>query len=153
LPKYFLLEGDPYPFQISQTVAKVLAKLKREKNWVISYQSAVGPLEWLKPSTEDIIVALKNRGIEKLLVVPISFVSDHIETLCEIDIEYRHFAEKLGINDFRMSKALECHPDFIRALVDSIESVIETDHAQDRLGLNDHLNLELTGKSPFIKTQ
>ena len=122
LPVYFLKEGDPYPFQISQTVAKILTRLGRNSEWVISYQSAVGPFEWLKPSTEDVIQALAQKGFKKLLMIPISFVGDHIETTCEIDIEYRHFAEKQGIEDYRMSKAIECHPQFIRALADSVEA-------------------------------
>ncbi len=121
LPLYFLMQGDRYAFEISQTVAKVLTRLERQNLWAISYQSAVGSLEWLKPSTEAMIKALAHRGIKKLLVVPISFVTDHIETLCEIDIEYRKVAEDAGIKDFRISKALECHPGFIRALGDCVE--------------------------------
>jgi len=122
LPLYFLTEGDPYPFQIAQTTARILEKLGRRKKWALSYQSAVGPLQWLKPSTDDMLTALARRGIKKIVVVPVSFVTDHIETLCEIDIEYRHFAQNLGIEDFRMSKALECHPGFISALADAVEA-------------------------------
>ena len=124
LPLYFLKEGDPYPFQIAQTTSLILEKLNRQQSWVISYQSAVGPMQWLKPSTEDIIKALARRGITKVLVVPIAFVTDHIETLCEIDIEYRKYAEDLGIKDFRMARAIECHPRFIGALADSVEAVL-----------------------------
>ena len=125
LPLYYLREGDPYPFQIAQTVSKIVGQLGRKDRWAISYQSAVGPFEWLKPSTDSILKALAQRGEKKLLVVPVSFVTDHIETLCEIDIEYRALAEKLGISDFRMSKALECHPAFIKALADCIEASLE----------------------------
>lgn len=124
LPLYFLAEGDPYPFQIAQTAAKILTRLQRTRDWVISYQSAVGPLQWLKPSTEDMIEVLIRRGFKKLLIVPVSFVTDHIETLCEIDIEYRQFAEKRGVEDFRMSRAVECHPAFIRALADTVEAAL-----------------------------
>jgi ferrochelatase len=124
LPLYFLTEGDPYPFLISQTVAAILTKLGRTDSWSIAYQSAVGPLQWLKPSTDDMIKALARRGYKKLLIVPVSFVGDHIETTCEIDIEYRHMANKLGIADFRMIKAIEAHPTFIHALADTIESTI-----------------------------
>ncbi len=121
LPLYFLMEGDIYPFEIAQTVAKVLSRLNRDNRWVISYQSAVGPFQWLKPSTDAIIKALAHRGEKKILVVPISFVTDHIETTCEIDIEYRAVAQKLGVSDFRMSRALECHPLFIKTLADCVE--------------------------------
>ncbi len=122
LPLYFLLEGDPYAFEIAQTVARIVDRLKKQDSWVIAYQSAVGPMRWLKPSTEAMINHLAKRGIKKLLVVPVSFVSDHIETLCEIDIEYRAVAESAGIKDFRVSKALECHPGFIHALADCVEN-------------------------------
>jgi len=121
LPLYFLAQGDLYPFEIAQTVAKILDRLGRRHAWAISYQSAVGPMRWLKPSTDAMIKALARRGIKKLIVIPISFVTDHIETLCEIDIEYRALAEGLGIKDFRMSKALESHPSFINALADCVE--------------------------------
>ena len=136
LPKYFLADDDPYPFQVAQTVAKILGMLKRSENWTISYQSAVGPMEWLQPSTDDVIKMLAGLGIKKLLIVPVSFVGDHIETLCEIDIEYREFAEKLGIRDYRMSKAIESHPGFIEALADTVESVLEKPQAKGKQGFN-----------------
>lgn len=124
LPVYFLSEGDQYPFEVAQTVALILQQLNRRQLWSISYQSAVGPLIWLKPSTDAMINALAKRGVKKLIVIPISFVTDHIETLCEIDIEYRSQAKKVGIEDFRMSKALESHPGFIKALADCVDSSI-----------------------------
>ncbi len=122
LPLYFLAEGDPYPFEIVQSVTKILDRLNRKDNWTLSYQSAVGPMQWLKPSMEEMLKALARRGVKKIIIVPISFVTDHIETLCEIDIEYRALAEKAGILDFRMTRALECHPGFITAVVDCIEA-------------------------------
>lgn len=124
LPMYFLTEGDPYPFEINQTVAQILSKLGRTKRWSLVYQSAVGPFEWFKPAVEDMMAALARRGIKKFLFVPVSFVTDHIETVCEIDIEYRKLAESLGVKDFRMSRAVECHPGFIGALADSVESLL-----------------------------
>jgi ferrochelatase len=130
LPLYFLTEGDQYPFLISQSVAAILTKMNRIDRWTIAYQSAVGPVQWLKPSIDEVIKALARRGYKKVLVVPISFVGDHIETTCEIDIEYRHMAEALGIKDFRMMKAIESHPAFIRALADTIESTIKINSHQ-----------------------
>jgi len=124
LPMYFLTEGDPYPFQISQTVANVLANIERHDRWAIAYQSAVGPLQWLKPSTEDMIKALAKRGKDRVIIIPISFVNDHIETTVEIDMEYRVVAKKAGIRDFRMTKAIECHPGFIKALADTVEQAL-----------------------------
>ncbi|MBI5024588.1 MAG: ferrochelatase [Candidatus Omnitrophica bacterium] len=124
LPLYSLMEGDPYAFQVSQTVARILVKLGRTNRWSIAYQSAVGPLQWLKPSLEDMLEAVTRRGYKKLLIVPVAFVTDHIETLCEVDIEYRKLAEALGVTDYRMSLAIECHPEFIRALADSVEAAL-----------------------------
>lgn len=131
LPLYFLTEGDPYPFQVAQTAAKILGLLERKDRWALAYQSAVGPLQWIKPSTEDMIAALARRGVEKLIVIPVSFVADHIETLCEIDMECRQFAERIGIHDFRMSKAIECHPGFIGALADSVEDAFKNGHCRE----------------------
>lgn len=130
LPLYFLSEGDPYPFLVAQTVAGILAKLGRTNRWSIAYQSAVGPLQWLKPSLEDMLEALNRRGYKKILIVPVSFVTDHIETLCEVDIEYRQLARDLGVQDYRMSRAIECHPEFIRALADSVEEALLPANAQ-----------------------
>ncbi len=121
-PLYFVKEGDPYSYLVWQSISRILADLKRMHNWSISYQSAVGPMAWLKPSTDAMIKALAQRSVKKMIVVPISFVTDHIETLCEIDIEYRELAKDCGIEDFRMSKAIECHPGFIGALADCVEN-------------------------------
>lgn len=125
LPLYFLTEGDPYPFQISQTVGAILGQLNRSDNWTISYQSAVGPLQWIKPSTEDMIKTLIQKGIKKIIVVPVAFVGDHIETTVEIDDEYRHLAQEMGVEDFRMTKALETHSGLIEALADTVEKQIQ----------------------------
>jgi ferrochelatase len=124
-PLYFVKEGDPYSYLVSQTISKIVSRLNRQHQWSISYQSAVGPLMWLKPSTDATLAALAHRGVKKIIVVPISFVTDHIETLCEIDIEYRHLATHEGITDYRMSKALECHPAFISALADCVENSLK----------------------------
>lgn len=86
----------------------------------LAYQSRVGPVEWLKPYTESAIRQLARRGIDRLVVVPISFVSEHIETLQEIDIEYREVAEQCGIHHFDRVPALNLHPTFINDLVDLV---------------------------------
>lgn len=130
LPLYFLIEGDPYPYQIHETTVKIIERLKRRDKWAVCFQSAVGPIKWLKPTTEGMIKILANRGQKKLLVIPVAFVSDHIETICEIDIEYRHTAQGAGVTDFRMSRALECHSGFIQALADSVEASLGRPAAQ-----------------------
>src|SRR3989338_201439 len=125
-PVYFLQEGDPYTFLISQTVAGLVQRLGRKHRWAIAYQSDVGPIKWIKPTTPGTLEELSRQGIRKVIVVPVAFVSDHIETLCEIDMEYRELAEKqFGFTDYRMSKALECHPAFIGALADCVETSLD----------------------------
>jgi len=91
----------------------------------LSYQSRVGPVEWLKPYTEEVLADLGSSNVEDLIVVPISFVGEHIETLQEIDIEYKEIAEKAGIKNFRRVKALNTHPTFIEGLSDLVVSCLE----------------------------
>jgi protoporphyrin/coproporphyrin ferrochelatase len=94
--------------------------LGRSNEYTLAYQSKVGPVEWLQPYTEDAIVQLAQQGISDLVVVPISFVSEHIETLEEIDIEYRELAEEAGIHTFNRVPALDTNPTFITAMTDLV---------------------------------
>jgi protoporphyrin/coproporphyrin ferrochelatase len=87
--------GDPYQREIQDCTRLIMEHLNRSNQHTLAYQSRVGPVEWLKPYTEDAITELAANGVQDLLVVPISFVSDHIETLQEIDMEYRELAEQL----------------------------------------------------------
>jgi ferrochelatase len=112
--------GDPYQRQIEACTALIMQTLDRPNAHTLAYQSRVGPVEWLKPYTEDAIADLAAQGVQHLLVVPISFVSEHIETLQEIDIEYRHIAEEAGIPHFHRVPALNTHPVFIEALADMV---------------------------------
>jgi len=115
LPKKFIDEGDPYVQEIKGTVDEILKRINIESQ--ISYQSKSGPVKWLEPSTEDMIIRLAKKGIKNLLVVPISFVSDHIETLYEIDMLYKDMAHKVGMN-LRRTESLNTSPKFIEALAD-----------------------------------
>lgn len=108
--------GDPYQKEIEECTELIMQTLDRPLPHVLAYQSRVGPVEWLKPYTEDAIAELGKQGVKELVVVPISFVSEHIETLEEIDIEYRELAEESGIHNFRRVPALNNHPLFIEAL-------------------------------------
>ncbi|MEO1144327.1 MAG: ferrochelatase [Cyanobacteria bacterium J06638_22] len=108
--------GDPYQREIEECTELIMRTLDRPNEYTLAYQSRVGPVEWLRPYTEDAIAELAERGIERLLVVPISFVSEHIETLQEIDIEYREIAEEAGIHNFHRVPALNTHPVFISEL-------------------------------------
>lgn len=112
--------GDPYQREIEECTALIMKTLNRPNAHTLAYQSRVGPVEWLKPYTEDAIAELADQKIQNLLVVPISFVSEHIETLQEIDIEYREVAEEAGIHNFQRVPALNTHPIFIADLADMV---------------------------------
>ena len=117
--------GDPYQKEIEDCTHLIMQTLNRPNTHTLAYQSRVGPVEWLKPYTEDAIPELGAQGVEDLLVVPISFVSEHIETLQEIDIEYRELAEESGIHNFRRVPALDTHPVFIDGLADLVVDALK----------------------------
>ncbi len=121
LPQSFIDEGDPYLDHIKLTIELVNRRLSSEpynmKNlkWNLSFQSKTGPVKWLEPTTEETIIKLAKEGCKNLFVIPISFVSDHIETLYEIDILYNKLAEKHGIT-LRRCRALNTSDKFILAM-------------------------------------
>jgi len=117
LPVSIVESGDPYVDHIMGTIGEVMKKT--DLRWHLSYQSKSGPVKWLEPSTEDALRELAKRGVRNVLVVPISFVSDHIETLYEIDILYKEFAAGLGIRLVRV-ESLNTHPLLIKALEDMV---------------------------------
>ncbi|AZB71714.1 ferrochelatase [Synechococcus elongatus] len=123
--------GDPYQREIEDCTRKIMETLGRSNPWTLAYQSRVGPVEWLQPYTEDALEELAEQGVKDLVVVPISFVSEHIETLEEIDIEYREIAEEAGIERFLRVPALNTHPLFIQDLSDLVEQTLE--HPRFRL--------------------
>ena len=116
LPENNIKKGDPYQWQIEQSVNKIVESLKiKNLDWVLSYQSRVGPLKWIGPSTEDVIV--ENSKLEKhIVLVPIAFVSEHSETLVELDIEYKEIANKNGCKNYTRVPALGTNKDFIKAM-------------------------------------
>lgn len=121
VPQSYIEAGDPYQRQIIECVEKISAALPYDNVEVhLSYQSRVGPIEWLRPYTDDVLPALGEKGIKNLVVVPISFVSEHIETLEEIDIEYRELAEESGIVNWRRCPALNTDPAFIDDMADMV---------------------------------
>lgn len=116
LPKKIVDRGDPYPRQIEQTVAAVVSALALpELDWSLAYQSRVGRMEWIGPSTEDEIRRAGAEGVG-LLVVPVAFVSEHSETLVELDIEYRHLAKDAGVPIYVRAPAVGTDPQFIAGL-------------------------------------
>jgi ferrochelatase len=123
---YVTEAGDPYQQEIEDCTALIMQTLNRPNPHTLAYQSRVGPVEWLKPYTEDALKELGEQGVHDLLVVPISFVSEHIETLQEIDIEYRELAEESGIHNFHRVPALNTHPTFIDSLANLVIEAINT---------------------------
>ncbi len=122
LPVRFIEEGDPYLKQTESTVKMVMDLLSREGHdlpFRLSFQSRSGPLKWLGPSTDEVIEELAGRKVQSVLVVPISFVSDHIETLYEIDILYRKMAEERGMR-LKRTASLDASSLFISALRDLV---------------------------------
>ncbi|MHB8880111.1 MAG: ferrochelatase [Thermodesulfovibrionales bacterium] len=115
LPQKFIEDGDPYVRHITATIAAVAQRIPIPYD--LSYQSKSGPVKWLEPSTDEMLHTLAARGVRNLLVVPISFVSDHIETLFEIDILYKNMAEGLGMV-LKRTESLNTTPLFISALAD-----------------------------------
>ena len=114
LPQSFIDEGDPYLDQIEESVRLIMQQFKVPHH--LAFQSRAGPVKWLEPSTDDMLKKLAGSGVKNLLVVPLSFVSDHIETLHEIDIEYSKKAWELGISKFERMPSLNSSPRFIEAL-------------------------------------
>lgn len=120
LPKKIVAAGDPYQWQVEQSVAAVVAKLNRPGlDWRICYQSRVGPLEWIGPAT-DAEIERCGRENRTCIVVPIAFVSEHSETLVELDIEYRDLAEKSGVPDYIRVPTVGADPAFIESLAELV---------------------------------
>jgi ferrochelatase len=129
LPKKIIAAGDPYDRQVEQTVAAVVGKLRSASDaWStldcrICYQSRVGPLEWIGPGTAETIVEVAQAG-KRIVVVPIAFVSEHSETLVELDMEYRKLAEENGAVAYERVPALGTDKDFIDALAEMVRSAL-----------------------------
>lgn len=112
--------GDPYPEQIRASVRAAIRTLGWTGPYHLGWQSRVGPTRWLSPATEDVIDAVAKGGGKRVCMVPIAFASEHIETLHEIDIEYREHARKVGIEAFGRAPALGTRSAFIRCLADLV---------------------------------
>ena len=120
LPKNKIKKGDPYQWQVEETVKKIMFNLENDNlNHVISYQSRVGPLKWIGPSTDEVIIkySKEKKGI---IIVPIAFVSEHSETLVELDIEYKKLAEKNGCSFYKRVPALGIEENFIKGLTELV---------------------------------
>ncbi|KAL6634151.1 hypothetical protein ACP70R_026822 [Stipagrostis hirtigluma subsp. patula] len=115
--------GDPYKAEMEECVDLIMEELEKRgitNPCTLAYQSRVGPVEWLKPYTDETIIELGQKGVKSLLAVPISFVSEHIETLEEIDVEYKELALESGIKHWGRVPALGCESTFISDLADAV---------------------------------
>ncbi len=124
LPKKIVTAGDPYPRQVELTARAIVAELARpELDWQVCYQSRVGPLEWIGPATEDEIRRAGSEGVP-LVVAPISFVSEHSETLVELDLDYRDIAAQCGVPAYDRVPTVGVEPAFIAALAKLVDRAI-----------------------------
>jgi len=120
IPVKLVEKGDPYGDQIQKTVSAVMAARRFSHRHHLCFQSRVGPVKWLSPSTGETIRRLAADRGKHLLVVPISFVSDHIETLFELDVEYRQVAKAAGIENYHVMTGLNDSGTFVAALKDIV---------------------------------
>lgn len=116
LPEKIVKNGDPYAWQVARTTEAIIAKLDIDDlDWHICFQSRVGPVKWLEPNTEDEIKQAGSDGVP-LVIIPIAFVSEHSETLVELDIEYKKLADDFGVPAYFRVPALGDHPEYIKSL-------------------------------------
>ena len=126
-------KGDPYQRQVEETVALVMARGAFPNRHCLCYQSKVGASRWLEPTLRATVRDVAAAGVRDVCVVPISFVSDHVETLGEIDHEARKLARTLGIRQFEMTAGLNDSPRFIGALADLVMKALGRERAQQSL--------------------
>lgn len=124
VPVRYIENGDPYLAQTQRTVELVMNRLGPGRPHTLAFQSKVGPAKWLSPSTDETLRKLAAEACSQVLVVPVSFVSEHIETLYELDILYRNVAKEIGIAEYHRAPAFNCRPDFIDVLAVLVEKAI-----------------------------
>jgi protoporphyrin/coproporphyrin ferrochelatase len=125
LPQRIVEKGDPYQWQVEQSAAAIVARLNRpDLEPVVCYQSRVGPLQWIGPSTDGEIMRAGRDG-KAVIVAPIAFVSEHSETLVELDIEYRKLACQSQVPDYRRAAAVGVDGDFVQGLAALVRRAIE----------------------------
>ena len=120
LPENKIKKGDPYQWQVEQTVKGIMSKLENKNlDYTISYQSRVGPLKWIEPFTDEVIIR-NSKEKKGIVIVPVAFVSEHSETLVELDIEYKKLAEKNGCSFYKRVPALGIEENFIKGLAELV---------------------------------
>jgi len=123
-PVSYVKKGDPYSYQIKETVEAVMKDRNNSHPYHQCFQSKVGPAKWLEPATDVMIAELAAKGKKHLLIIPISFVSDHVETLFELDIEYRHVADNVGIENYIVMDGLNDSDLFVEALKEIVKDKV-----------------------------
>ena len=131
LPEKVILAGDPYQKQVEATAAAVAALLPAQIEWNVCYQSRVGPLKWIGPSTDDEIRRAGAEG-KGVMITPIAFVSEHVETLVELDHEYAELAEEVGVTPYLRVAALGTAPDFIGGLAKAVQNAVKQEAGTTR---------------------
>jgi ferrochelatase len=126
LPLDVIERGDSYPQEVGASVQRVVERLGTANPYILAYQSDVGPVRWLGPSTAQVLRRLGARGQKHVLVVPIAFTSDHIETLSELDREYGEVAHEAGITHYRRAPALNDRPRFLDALAEIVRDHLKS---------------------------
>ncbi|XP_061733103.1 ferrochelatase, mitochondrial [Nerophis ophidion] len=133
LPMAVVNRGDPYPQEVGATVQRVMERLGHCNPYRLVWQSRVGPMAWLGPQTDEVIKGLCERGKKNLLLVPIAFTSDHIETLHELDIEYGQvLGEECGAENLRRAESLNGNPLFMKALADLVQAHLRSNQTCSR---------------------
>jgi protoporphyrin/coproporphyrin ferrochelatase len=135
LPQRFIDEGDPYVAHIDTTRFGVLERLDLPNRQLLAFQSRTGPVKWIGPGTEEVLSELGGESVSDVLVIPLSFVSDHIETLYEVDMLFADAARAAGITGYFRPPALNCHPLFIEALASLVTDISEPSRC-DRCSLD-----------------
>ncbi|HXW77229.1 MAG TPA: ferrochelatase [Candidatus Eremiobacteraceae bacterium] len=124
LPVSYIEKGDPYLDHVKRTVAAASSSLAHPGPVHLAFQSRLGPQVWLKPSTDALLEELGASGARAACIVPVAFVTEHVETLNEIDIEYHDVASHAGLAEFDRACAVKCHPEYVRCLADLAERAL-----------------------------
>lgn len=129
LPQKIVDKGDPYAYQVNITAEEIINRLKSKKDldWRVTFQSRVGPVEWIKPYTDNEIIDAGKEG-KSLIVVPLSFVSEHSETLVELDIEYKDLANESGVKEYIRIPTVSIENEFISGLKDLVKDIEANDN-------------------------
>jgi len=155
VPLSYIKHGDPYRLQIEETVRCIVERGKWDSPQTLCYQSKVGPTKWLKPPLIETVTNIAGKGRKYMVVIPIAFVTDHIETLHEINIDVRRHAMALGVRRFELTPALNDHPKFIRCLAELVQAQLASDaqsHTCKELW-QDSIGRPIPTRCPWSKSQ